>query len=271
MSYGKIHRRFFDSSVNDVDPLSRLVFIGMIVLSDRHGTLDITVEALARKLNLDHEVVRQALAVLGSPDPTSRTPDHEGRRIIPIDGRAWGWVVVNKEQYRRSDDTDDERIRADATERKRDQRERDRSKESNSSSMNTIKETHILRDSHTSVTPSHTRPQEVTEKCDTIFSRCWALVPRKEGRKMARKHFDAEVRLVTHDLYGPDAITALDRLETDLIRAITNYAERNMKTEARYIMQGSRLFFNFRDYVNASAASTQKSARREEGLKGVAF
>lgn len=271
MSYGKIHRRFFDSSVNDVDPMSRLVFIGMIVLSDRHGTLDITIEALARKLNLDLDLVRHAVVVLGSPDLTSRTPDHEGRRIIPIDGRAWGWIVVNKEQYRKSDDADDERVRADATERKRDQRARDRSKESNSSFTNTVKETHTLRDRHASVTHGHSPSQEVTGKCDAIFSKCWALVPRKEGRKMARKHFDAEVRVVTRDVPIADVLAVLGKLESDLVRAITNYADRNVKTEARYIMQGSRLFFNFRDYVDAPAASTQKSARREEGIKGVAL
>jgi hypothetical protein len=35
------------------------------------------------------------------PDPYSRTTDHDGRRLIPIDeARPWGWKIVNHRKYR---------------------------------------------------------------------------------------------------------------------------------------------------------------------------
>src|SRR5207247_2600082 len=44
---------------------------------------------------------KAALAKLGSPDPLSRTPDEDGRRIVPLDeGREWGWRLVNYMRYR---------------------------------------------------------------------------------------------------------------------------------------------------------------------------
>lgn len=266
MSYGRIVRGFFDSSINDTDPITRLVFIGMIVLSDRQGRLDLTVESLSRRLNLDLDATRHALTVLSSPDLSSRTPEHDGRRIVPLEpGRSWGWLVVNKEQYRKSDG-DDDAIRADARDRKRRQRER----ESNSS---------FTEEGSTSKEKKHTpcvtvtqASREVTRKCDAIFSRCWSLVPRKEGRKEARKHFDAEVRRllpVTGTAAEVDA--ALDRLEADLSGAIANYARSTKNTEPRFVKQGCTLFFNFRDYVDWSPATTAGKAARPEGLQGVAL
>lgn len=269
MSYGKIHRSFFDSSVNDVDPITRLVFIAMIVLSDRKGVLDLTAEALARRVNLDPKAVSAALEVLSRPDAASRTPDHDGRRIIPIDEhRAWGWVVVNKEQYRKSDDSDDD-VRADARSRKRAQRRRDTenfsfSKEESKES----KETHTLRDSHGRSPKRHVMSQE---KRDAIFARCWELVPRKEGRKDALRHFDAEARkllVAATTVVEAEAIVA--KLEADITRAVRNYADSVRATDPRYVMQGSRLFFNFRDYMEKKSAQRAVD-QREEGIKGVAL
>ena len=41
------------------------------------------------------------LVELGRPDPKSRSPGHEGRRIISVDShRDWGWIIVNYVHYR---------------------------------------------------------------------------------------------------------------------------------------------------------------------------
>lgn len=263
MSYGKIHAQFFDSSVNETDPMTRLAFIGMIVLSDRQGRLDLTPESLARRLNLDLDTVQRALVVLASPDAGSRSPEHEGRRIVPIDPvRSWGWFVVNKEQYRTAD-TNDNDVRADARERKRSQRERESTSSLTSTLTNTTK-TYTERDGHAPshrVTSSHTMSHK---KCDTIFSKCWALVPRKEGRKEARKHFDKEVRRVIGGADTPAAAeAALDRLGTDLETAIMNYARKVAAegTEPRYVKTGGPLFYNFRDYVDWKEPATAQRPR----------
>src|SRR5689334_12435260 len=99
--FGKIHGSFFDSSINDTDPITRLVFIASIVLSDRDGRLDITRQALARRVNLSAEDIDHAIGILTQPDQLSRSKHHDGRRLVPIDPeRSWGWIVVNKSQYR---------------------------------------------------------------------------------------------------------------------------------------------------------------------------
>jgi hypothetical protein len=273
VSFGKIHRAFFDSSVNDTDPMARLVFIGMIVLSDRKGRIDITVESLARRLNLSVDAVSGALAVLGAADESSRTPDYGGRRVIPIDeSRSWGWIVVNKEQYR-AGDVDDDAVRVAARERKRRQRQQENSNssftEDSSNTKNKDTPSVTVTRGHASVTPRHTVSRE---KCDGIFSRCWSLVPRKEGRKEARKHFDAEVKRVTENLSAEAADVALNQLESDLTVSITSYAASVGGIEPRYVKQGSTLFFNFRDYVGEwQAKGRTASSFRPEGLQGVAL
>jgi hypothetical protein len=271
--FGKIHRAFFDSSVNDTDPMTRLVFIGMIVLSDRKGRIDITVESLARRLNLGVDALNAALMVLGAPDESSRTPEHGGRRVIPIDdSRSWGWIVVNKEQYR-AGDVDDDAVRADARERKRRQRERDNPNssftEDSSNTKNKDTPSVTVTRRHATVTPRH---KVSREKCDAIFSRCWAMVPRKEGRKEARKHFDGEIARLAASAPAAEIDTILDRLESDLVSAITSYANSVTGIEPRYVKQGSTLFFNFRDYIGEwQAKSRSASAPRPEGLQGVAL
>jgi hypothetical protein len=88
--------------------------------------------------------------------------------------------------------------------------------------------------------------------CDEIFERCWALVPRKHGRKDARRHFDAEVNRVTASLREPAEIEdALGRLEQQLVVAFKNYTIqiRSEGTAPRFVMHGSRLLYNFRDYL----------------------
>lgn len=63
MAYGRVHSGFFDSSICEADIATRLVFIAMIVLSDRFGRIDVTREALARRINvpLEEDVNRAEL------------------------------------------------------------------------------------------------------------------------------------------------------------------------------------------------------------------
>ena len=115
--FGKITRQFFDSSVNELDVLTRFVFMSMIALADQHGNVDMTYEALSRRLNITIEQLTASIAELMEPDPESRTKEHEGRRLIPIDPqRSWGWIVVNKTRYLYP--SDDERRESDKERKK---------------------------------------------------------------------------------------------------------------------------------------------------------
>lgn len=69
-----------------------------------------TVEAVARRTNVPLEKVQFGITHLMQPDPKSRSHEHEGRRLIPIDSRRdWGWIVVNYEHYRAIQDEESRR------------------------------------------------------------------------------------------------------------------------------------------------------------------
>jgi hypothetical protein len=93
----------------------------LLVLADREGVVDMTIDAISRRTNVPEEIVSHAVTVLMSPDPSSRSGDEEGRRIVLIDSRRdWGWQIVNYEHYRNL--KDEESRRAYFRDKKREQR-----------------------------------------------------------------------------------------------------------------------------------------------------
>jgi hypothetical protein len=93
----------YDGTLGTKGPWQALVtFQQLIILADKHGDVDMTAEAIARRTTIPLEVVTVGLRELVKPDPHSRTPDEEGRRVIPLaDNRDWGWHVVNHDKYRK--------------------------------------------------------------------------------------------------------------------------------------------------------------------------
>lgn len=107
--YVKIFSQIYDSSIAE-DYLVRLVFEDLLILADRDGHVDMTVAAIARRTNVPLRVVNRAIEKLSSPDPDSRTPDEEGRRIVLLDPhRSWGWRIVNYANYRNIRNDEDRR------------------------------------------------------------------------------------------------------------------------------------------------------------------
>ncbi len=91
--------RLISSSLWDEAPEARLVFLCMLALADAKGYVDVPNETtLARVLNLAPDYLARGLAVLMAPDTRgSRTPDHQGRRVLR---HGSGWMCVNYEKYR---------------------------------------------------------------------------------------------------------------------------------------------------------------------------
>lgn len=86
----------------------RLVWITMLAICDRHGRVMASVPGLAHIAHVTIPLTEAALGVLGSPDPYSRTPDDQGRRIRKIDG---GWYLVNRNRKRDDLGPDEDRQR----------------------------------------------------------------------------------------------------------------------------------------------------------------
>lgn len=87
-----------------------LVFTNLLAHTDKAGIVDIHPRAIADEVGITVDQVNAALLELESPDPESRSPEHDGRRIIRLDEhRAWGWLVVNFLKYRAIRDEEDRR------------------------------------------------------------------------------------------------------------------------------------------------------------------
>lgn len=99
--YAKVFNSIYDGSLATVGPWQALVcFQQLLVLADRHGIVDKTPEAISRQTTIPLDIITTGLAALEAPDPDSRRPDHEGRRIIRLDpSRSWGWQIVNHAHY----------------------------------------------------------------------------------------------------------------------------------------------------------------------------
>ena len=96
----KVFQQIFDSSIA-VNCRTRHVFMDLLVLADSDGVVDMTVDAISRRTNVPMEEVETAIHELSEPDEASRTPDEDGRRLLPIDERRkWGWQIVNYAKYR---------------------------------------------------------------------------------------------------------------------------------------------------------------------------
>jgi len=120
--YGKIFDSMYDSTLAD-DWRALITFQQMIVLCDADGTVDMTPHSIARRTGIPIEYIEAGLKILEAPDPYSRTPDQDGRRIERIDShRPWGWSIVNHEKYKVLQDAD--HVRAQTRERVRRHREK---------------------------------------------------------------------------------------------------------------------------------------------------
>ncbi len=100
--YAKLFSQIYDGTLCTHGPWEALVtFQQMLVLADKDGCVDMTADAISRRTTIPIEIIRKGIEKLLEPDPNSRTPTAEGRRIIPLsDGRDWGWRVVNYVHYR---------------------------------------------------------------------------------------------------------------------------------------------------------------------------
>lgn len=96
-TFTKLFSSITESTVWCEPDRTRLVWICMLAMADRHGRVMASIPGLANRSRVPVEDARLAIETFLSPDRDSRTPDNEGRRIEPIDG---GWRLLNHEKYR---------------------------------------------------------------------------------------------------------------------------------------------------------------------------
>ena len=93
----KLFSSIVTSSIWCEDDKTFRVWVALLALSDQEGIVEGSVPGLANLCRLQPAEMRTALEKLASPDPDSRSPEFEGRRIEKIEG---GWRLLNYEKYR---------------------------------------------------------------------------------------------------------------------------------------------------------------------------
>jgi hypothetical protein len=98
--YGKIFTSMYEGTLHGQWE-AMVTMQQLIVICDSDGVVDMTPTAIAGKTGIPLEIIEKGIKILEKPDPYSRTPDYEGRRIALLeDHRNWGWFLVNHKKYR---------------------------------------------------------------------------------------------------------------------------------------------------------------------------
>jgi hypothetical protein len=116
--YGKLFASMYDGTLYGKWQ-ALVTFQQMVILSTPDGIVDMTSQNISGRTSIPLEIIETGIADLEAPDPHSRTPDYEGRRIIRLDEhRPWGWQLVNHKKYKdlisleQKREADRERIRS---------------------------------------------------------------------------------------------------------------------------------------------------------------
>ena len=108
-NYTKLFASITDSTIWKAPDATRLVWITLLAMADQNGIVEAAVPPLADRARVPLADCITALKFLSGPDPWSRTPDFEGRRIVAVDG---GWFLINHAKYRAIRNADDRREQA---------------------------------------------------------------------------------------------------------------------------------------------------------------
>jgi hypothetical protein len=104
--YTKLACSILDSSVWDYDDATVRIWVTILAMKDKDGVIHTSLSGLARRARKTIDETRAAIAKFEEPDPDSRNPENEGRRIRRITG---GWQVLNHEWYRNALHPEDQR------------------------------------------------------------------------------------------------------------------------------------------------------------------
>lgn len=181
MSFTKLFSSITESSVWFTPAPTRLVWITMLAMADRHGRVYGSIPGLAHRARVTVDECREAIECFKSPDPDSRTKDFEGRRIFELDG---GWELINYAKHRAIQN--DESIRA--SKRNYMQRQREQWK-SSSTVENLPLDLDLLKEEE----PPKRKPKR--GPLSHFVPETWAPTDkhRERAKAMSTSAFDAEV------------------------------------------------------------------------------
>jgi hypothetical protein len=150
--YTKLFHSILASTIWRADDKTRIVWITLLAMADRHGICEGSVPGLADFARVSIPDCRAALAALMAPDEESRSKECEGRRIEEIEG---GWRLINHAKYRQKLSADERREYLKVKQREH------RSKKK-STSVNNVSDT-LTESTHTEAAPDPKAKEEAIQ------------------------------------------------------------------------------------------------------------
>lgn len=118
-TYAKLFSSILRSSIWTEPLETKIVWITMLAMSDRHGYVGASIPGIASAAGVPVDKAAEAIAKFLAPDEWSRSKDFDGRRIEEADR---GWNILNYERFR--DMRDEEARKEYERNRKREARQR---------------------------------------------------------------------------------------------------------------------------------------------------
>ncbi|MCK9556309.1 hypothetical protein M0R36_10960 [bacterium] len=106
MGYTKLFSSIIHSTIWREPDHVRIVWVTMLAMTDQYGVVECSVPGLADAARVNLQQCIEAIDRLSAPDPYSRCPDYDGRRIEKVDG---GFQILNYEYYRRKASEEEKR------------------------------------------------------------------------------------------------------------------------------------------------------------------
>jgi hypothetical protein len=76
------------------------VWLVLLAMQQWGGVVDAHPSYISMVSGIPQPDIEAAITRFCQPDPSSRTPDNDGRRLEPLEGRGFGWRILNHRIYR---------------------------------------------------------------------------------------------------------------------------------------------------------------------------
>lgn len=276
--FTKLHGSIIHSSVWQTPYHVRVVWVTMLAMADANGLVEASIGGLAKEAAVTRDECLESLESFLGPDPDSKNPDFEGRRIEEVTG---GWFLLNHAQYR--DRQTDAQIKA-AERAKRYRQRRKERLEADASRSKEAESRHVTP--VTDYPPEAEANSEADQKQKTeAGSRATKVAPPPESIELAQYLYDA---VKSHDpefmagtahpkleakLIGwakhIDRLMRIDGKRAEEIRAVVDYAHRNERDKfwRGNLLSGQKL----RDKFEQLAIKARSSGTAKPDYRGIDY
>jgi len=187
VTFTKLFASITESTVWCEPDTTRLCWITMLAMADSKGRVFGSIPGLANRARVSVDAARTAINTFLSPDPDSRTPVAEGRRIEPLEG---GWRLINHEKYRAL--RDEESIKETKRRYINARRAKERAETVDQSVDNSIysrsQSNAVDRSRYNAEAEAEAEKEESTPSApDESFTTFWQAYPNKKGKGAAEK------------------------------------------------------------------------------------